>query len=242
MRKLVLLAFVGLLAQLVDGSLGMGYGVTSSTLLLAGGLGPAAASAAVHFSEIGTSLVSGRLPPRARQHRLAHRRDPRGAGLRRRLRRRHPPGQPRRRRRRARGRRAAAGPRRLRHLALPRLGRAACAFRPGPSARFLAPIGLVARRPRRGRRRRLGPGGHHLAAVVGPARAAQGRGLGRHRGVRGRGRRLARLPRRAGSPGHRLGGTSARCCVGGVVGRARSPRWLVRHLAGRGCSASRPAA
>ncbi|MGZ4449518.1 MAG: sulfite exporter TauE/SafE family protein [Nocardioides sp.] len=59
MRKLVLLALVGLLAQLVDGSLGMGYGVTSSTLLLAGGLGPAAASAAVHLSEIGTSLVSG---------------------------------------------------------------------------------------------------------------------------------------------------------------------------------------
>ena len=37
----------------------MGYGVTSATLLLAGGLGPAAASAAVHFAEIGTSLVSG---------------------------------------------------------------------------------------------------------------------------------------------------------------------------------------
>src|SRR6478752_9197398 len=59
MRRLVLLALAGLVAQLVDGSLGMGYGVTSSTLLLAGGLGPAAASAAVHFSEIGTSLVSG---------------------------------------------------------------------------------------------------------------------------------------------------------------------------------------
>lgn len=59
MGKLVVLALVGLLAQLVDGSLGMGYGVTSSTLLLAGGLGPAAASAAVHLSEIGTSLVSG---------------------------------------------------------------------------------------------------------------------------------------------------------------------------------------
>ncbi|GCD90455.1 sulfite exporter TauE/SafE family protein [Nocardioides sp. LS1] len=59
MRKLLVLALVGLLAQLVDGSLGMGYGVTSSTLLLAGGLGPAAASAAVHLSEIGTSLVSG---------------------------------------------------------------------------------------------------------------------------------------------------------------------------------------
>ena len=59
MRKLVVLALAGLVAQLVDGSLGMGYGVTSSTLLLAGGLAPAAASAAVHFSEIGTSLVSG---------------------------------------------------------------------------------------------------------------------------------------------------------------------------------------
>jgi len=59
MRKLLVLGFVGLLAQLVDGSLGMAYGVTSSTLLLAAGVAPAAASAAVHFSEIGTSLVSG---------------------------------------------------------------------------------------------------------------------------------------------------------------------------------------
>jgi uncharacterized membrane protein YfcA len=37
----------------------MAYGVTSSTLLLAAGVAPAAASAAVHFSEIGTTLVSG---------------------------------------------------------------------------------------------------------------------------------------------------------------------------------------
>lgn len=59
MRKLLVLGFVGLLAQLVDGSLGMAYGVTSSTLLIAAGIAPAAASAAVHFSEIGTSLVSG---------------------------------------------------------------------------------------------------------------------------------------------------------------------------------------
>ncbi|MDT9593346.1 sulfite exporter TauE/SafE family protein [Nocardioides zeae] len=57
--KLVVLGVVGFLAQLVDGSLGMAYGVTSSTLLLAVGIAPAAASAAVHFSEIGTSLVSG---------------------------------------------------------------------------------------------------------------------------------------------------------------------------------------
>jgi uncharacterized protein len=59
MRKLIVLGVVGLLAQLVDGSLGMAYGVTSSTLLLATGVAPAAASAAVHFSEIGTSLISG---------------------------------------------------------------------------------------------------------------------------------------------------------------------------------------
>lgn len=59
MRQLIVLGLVGLLAQLVDGSLGMAYGVTSSTLLLAAGVAPAAASAAVHMSEIGTSLVSG---------------------------------------------------------------------------------------------------------------------------------------------------------------------------------------
>jgi uncharacterized membrane protein YfcA len=59
MRKLLLLALVGLGAQLVDGSLGMAYGVTSTTLLLAIGTSPAAASATVHLAEIGTTLVSG---------------------------------------------------------------------------------------------------------------------------------------------------------------------------------------
>jgi uncharacterized membrane protein YfcA len=59
MRKLIIIAVVGLAAQLVDGSLGMGYGVTSSTLLVLAGLTPAAASASVHFSEIGTNLASG---------------------------------------------------------------------------------------------------------------------------------------------------------------------------------------
>jgi uncharacterized protein len=59
MRKLVLLALVGLGAQLVDGSLGMAYGVTSTTLLLAIGTNPASASATVHLAEIGTTLVSG---------------------------------------------------------------------------------------------------------------------------------------------------------------------------------------
>ena len=43
MRQLLLLSLVGLGAQLVDGSLGMAYGVTSTTLLLAIGTNPAAA-------------------------------------------------------------------------------------------------------------------------------------------------------------------------------------------------------
>jgi uncharacterized membrane protein YfcA len=46
-------------AQLVDGSLGMAYGVTSTTLLLAVGVSPALASAAVHIGEVGTCAVSG---------------------------------------------------------------------------------------------------------------------------------------------------------------------------------------
>jgi uncharacterized protein len=58
-RTLTLLALVGLGAQLVDGSLGMAYGVTSTTLLLALGTNPAAASATIHLAEIGTTLASG---------------------------------------------------------------------------------------------------------------------------------------------------------------------------------------
>ncbi|WP_280438942.1 sulfite exporter TauE/SafE family protein [Nocardia cyriacigeorgica] len=59
MRTVILLAFAGLAAQLVDGSLGMAYGVTSTTLLLTIGTNPAAASATVHLAEIGTTLASG---------------------------------------------------------------------------------------------------------------------------------------------------------------------------------------
>ena len=48
MKQLIVLGVVGFLAQLVDGSLGMAYGVTSSTLLLAAGgpLSPSASSCA----------------------------------------------------------------------------------------------------------------------------------------------------------------------------------------------------
>lgn len=57
--SLVAVALVGFVAQLVDGALGMGYGVTSTTLLLTVGLAPAVASASVHFAELGTTLASG---------------------------------------------------------------------------------------------------------------------------------------------------------------------------------------
>jgi len=59
MRTWILLAIVGLIAQLVDGSLGMAYGVTSTTLLLAVGISPALASASVHLAEVGTCAMSG---------------------------------------------------------------------------------------------------------------------------------------------------------------------------------------
>src|SRR4028118_2441397 len=59
MRAFILLALAGLGAQLVDGSLGMAYGVSSTTLLLFVGVAPALASAAVHIAEVGTTAVSG---------------------------------------------------------------------------------------------------------------------------------------------------------------------------------------
>ncbi len=49
----------GFLAQLVDGSLGMAYGVTSNSILLSFGLSPRLASAAVHTAEVFTTGVSG---------------------------------------------------------------------------------------------------------------------------------------------------------------------------------------
>ena len=57
--QLALLAAAGFAAQLVDGALGMGYGITSSTILLLIGLSPAAASASVHIAKIGTGASSG---------------------------------------------------------------------------------------------------------------------------------------------------------------------------------------
>jgi siroheme synthase-like protein len=49
----------GFLAQLVDGALGMGYGVTSATILLSAGVNPAAISASIHTAEMFASGASG---------------------------------------------------------------------------------------------------------------------------------------------------------------------------------------
>ena len=59
MPTLVLIALAGLGASFVDGSLGMGYGVTSASLLIALGLSPALASASVQMAKIGTAAISG---------------------------------------------------------------------------------------------------------------------------------------------------------------------------------------
>ncbi len=50
---------VGLLAQVIDGALGMAYGITSTTFLMASGVSPAMASASVHVAEVFTTGVSG---------------------------------------------------------------------------------------------------------------------------------------------------------------------------------------
>ena len=50
---------VGLIAQTVDGALGMAYGITSTSFLLATGSSPAVASASVHIAEVFTTGVSG---------------------------------------------------------------------------------------------------------------------------------------------------------------------------------------
>jgi hypothetical protein len=55
----LLFAGVGFFAQLIDGALGMGYGVISSTVLLATGAPPAHTSASVHAAKLFTTAASG---------------------------------------------------------------------------------------------------------------------------------------------------------------------------------------
>ena len=55
----LLYVLVGFVAQLIDGALGMAYGVSSNTFLLSLGIPPAAASASVHMAEVVTTGISG---------------------------------------------------------------------------------------------------------------------------------------------------------------------------------------
>jgi len=59
MNEFWLFVIVGFFAQVVDGALGMAYGVTSNSMLLGLGVAPAISSASVHFAEIFTTLISG---------------------------------------------------------------------------------------------------------------------------------------------------------------------------------------
>lgn len=52
-------ALVGFLAQLVDGALGMAYGIISNSFLLSLGISPAVSSASIHIAEVFTTLTSG---------------------------------------------------------------------------------------------------------------------------------------------------------------------------------------
>ena len=58
METFLLFLVVGVLAQSVDGALGMAYGVISSSVLLAFGVPPAMASASVHGAEVFTTAAS----------------------------------------------------------------------------------------------------------------------------------------------------------------------------------------
>jgi uncharacterized protein len=58
MTDYLLLGAIGFLAQIVDGALGMAYGVLTNAALLATGMAPAQASAIVHTAEVFTTAGS----------------------------------------------------------------------------------------------------------------------------------------------------------------------------------------
>ncbi len=59
LRSALVIAIVGFIAEIIDGTLGMGYGVSSSALLITIGIAPVAVSASVHISETIVALASG---------------------------------------------------------------------------------------------------------------------------------------------------------------------------------------
>lgn len=59
MAEFLLFVAVGFAAQLIDGAIGMAYGLLSTTVLLSFGIAPAVASASVHAAEVFTTGASG---------------------------------------------------------------------------------------------------------------------------------------------------------------------------------------
>jgi uncharacterized protein len=59
MEQLVVVALAGFLASMVDGALGMGFGPTSSSILLGTGLSPAAVSTTVNLAKVAAGLAAG---------------------------------------------------------------------------------------------------------------------------------------------------------------------------------------
>jgi uncharacterized membrane protein YfcA len=59
MGQLLVVALAGFCASLVDGALGMGFGPTSSSILLGSGLSPAATSTMVNLAKVATGLAAG---------------------------------------------------------------------------------------------------------------------------------------------------------------------------------------
>ena len=57
--SILLFALVGFIAQMIDGGLGMAYGVSSNSVLLALGVSPKLASASTHAAEVVTTAISG---------------------------------------------------------------------------------------------------------------------------------------------------------------------------------------
>lgn len=58
-QDLLYFVLVGFVAQMIDGALGMAYGISSTSFLLGLGIPPALASSSVHVSEVFTSGISG---------------------------------------------------------------------------------------------------------------------------------------------------------------------------------------